>query len=72
MTAPDWGFDISETEAKLMEVNTKAKKNGPRYAALTVQNAAARLLTAIDRRVEGADSPRYKMWFCFTLDERID
>jgi hypothetical protein len=67
MTAPDWGFDISGTEAKLMEVSTKAKKNGPRYAALTAQNAAAQLLTAIDRRGEGADFPRYQMCFCFTL-----
>jgi hypothetical protein len=41
MMALDWGFDISETEAKLMEVSTKAKENGPRYAALTAQNAAA-------------------------------
>lgn len=40
MTALDWGFDIPETTAKLMEVSAKAKENGPRYAALTAQNAA--------------------------------
>ena len=40
MTALDWGFDIAETTAKLMEVSDKAKENGPRYAALTAQNAA--------------------------------
>jgi RepB DNA-primase from phage plasmid len=41
MTALDWGFDIPETTAKLMEVSGKAKENGPRYAALTAQNASA-------------------------------
>ena len=41
MTALDWGFDIPETSAKLMEVSAKAKENGPRYAELTAQNAAA-------------------------------
>jgi hypothetical protein len=41
MTALDWGFDIPETTARLMEVSSKAKQNGPRYAALTTQNAAA-------------------------------
>jgi hypothetical protein len=40
MTALDWGFAIPETTAKLMEVSAKAKENGPRYAALTAQNAA--------------------------------
>lgn len=28
MTALDWGFDISETSAKLMELGAKAKENG--------------------------------------------
>jgi RepB DNA-primase from phage plasmid len=41
MTALDWGFDIPETTAKLLEVSQKAKESGPRYAALTTQNAAA-------------------------------
>jgi hypothetical protein len=41
MTALDWGFAIDETAAKLLEVSGKAKENGPRYAALTTQNAAA-------------------------------
>jgi hypothetical protein len=41
ITALDWGFDVPETTAKLMEVSAKAKENGPRYAALTAQNAAA-------------------------------
>ena len=43
MTALDWGFDIAETTAKLMEVSDKAKENGPHYAALTTQNAATAL-----------------------------
>lgn len=46
MTALDWGFDIPETSAKLMEVSTKARENGPRYAELTAQNAAA----AVERK----------------------
>ena len=46
MTALDWGFEIPETTAKLMEVSAKAKENGPRYAALTAQNAAA----AVERK----------------------
>ena len=50
MTALDWGFDIPETSAKLMEVSAKAKENGPRYAALTAQNAAA----AVERKGQKA------------------
>ena len=46
MTALDWGFDIPETSAKLLEVSAKAKENGPRYAELTAQNAAA----AVERK----------------------
>jgi hypothetical protein len=46
MTALDWGFDIPETATKLIEVSAKAKENGPRYAALTVENAAA----AVERK----------------------
>lgn len=41
MTALDWDFDIPETTAKLMEVSSKAKENGPRCAALTAHDAAA-------------------------------
>lgn len=40
MTAQDWGFSTDETASKLMEVSTKARENGQRYAALTAQNAA--------------------------------
>jgi hypothetical protein len=50
MTALDWGFDIPETTAKLMEVSDKAKENGPRYAALTTQNATA----AVERKGQKA------------------
>jgi RepB DNA-primase from phage plasmid len=50
MTALDWGFDIPETTARLMEVSSKAKENGPRYAALTAQNAAA----AVERKGQKA------------------
>jgi RepB DNA-primase from phage plasmid len=41
MTALDWGWNIEETAARLMEVSAKARENGERYAALTAQNAAA-------------------------------
>jgi len=41
MTALDWGWNIEETAARLMEVSSKARENGDRYAALTAQNAAA-------------------------------
>jgi hypothetical protein len=50
MTALDWGFDIPETTTRLMEVSAKAKENGPRYAALTTQNAAA----AVERKGQKA------------------
>ena len=50
MTALDWGFDIPETNVKLMQVSAKAKENGPRYAALTVQNAAE----AVERKGQKA------------------
>ncbi len=50
MTALDCGFDIPETTIRLMEVSTKAKENGPRYAALTTQNAAA----AVERKGQKA------------------
>lgn len=41
MTALDWGWNIEETAARLMEVSTKARENGERYAARTAHNAAA-------------------------------
>ena len=41
MTALDWGWNIEETAARLMEVSSKARENGERYAAITAQNAAA-------------------------------
>ncbi len=50
MTALDWGFDIPETTAKLMQLSAKAKENGPRYAALTTQNAAE----AVERKGQKA------------------
>jgi hypothetical protein len=50
MTALDWGFDIPETTTRLMDVSAKAKENGPRYAALTTQNAAA----AVERKGQKA------------------
>jgi len=43
------GFDIPETTTRL-EVSAKAKENGPRYAALTAQNAAA----AVERKGQKA------------------
>ena len=41
MTALDWGWNMEETASRLMEVSSKARENGERYAALTAQNAAA-------------------------------
>jgi homoserine acetyltransferase len=46
MTALDWGWNIEETAARLMEVSSKARENGERYATLTAQNAAA----AVERK----------------------
>jgi hypothetical protein len=53
MTALDWGFDIAETTTKVMEVSAKARENGPRYAALTVQNAAAAVERNASKRGRG-------------------
>ena len=50
MTALEWGFDIPETTAKLMQLSAKAKENGLRYAALTTQNAGA----AVERKGQKA------------------
>lgn len=49
MTARDWGYSIEETANKLMELSSKARENGERYAALTASNAAA----AVERKGQG-------------------
>jgi homoserine acetyltransferase len=46
MTAITWGWSIEETAANLLEISTKARENGERYALMTAQNAAA----AVERR----------------------
>jgi hypothetical protein len=46
LLALDWGWDLAETCARLLEKSSKARENGERYARLTVQRAAA----AIHRR----------------------
>jgi hypothetical protein len=53
MTALDWGFAIEETTAKLMEVSGKAKENGPRYAALTTENAPTAVASRCQERGRG-------------------
>jgi RepB DNA-primase from phage plasmid len=45
MTAIDWGWDIEETAARLIEESRKARENGEGYANLTARNAA----TAVER-----------------------
>jgi hypothetical protein len=49
MTALDWGFSIEETAIQLMQVSSKARENGERYAVLTTGNAAA----AVERKGQG-------------------
>lgn len=49
MTALDWGFSIDDTASRLMELSTKARENGERYAQQTARNAAA----AVERRGQG-------------------
>jgi hypothetical protein len=46
MTAITWGWSVEETAANLLEISTKARENGERYALMTAQNAAA----AVERR----------------------
>jgi hypothetical protein len=46
MTALDWGFSTDETANKLLQVSSKARENGERYASLTAINAAA----AVERK----------------------
>jgi hypothetical protein len=48
-TALDLGFSIEETANKLMELSSKARENGERYAVLTAGNVAA----AVQRRGQG-------------------
>lgn len=40
-TAIEWGWSIQDTARRLMELSSKAKENGQRYAVLTATNAAA-------------------------------
>jgi hypothetical protein len=53
MTALDWGWNIEETAARLMEVSTKARENCERYAAVTAQNAAAAVERNAQRKGRG-------------------
>jgi hypothetical protein len=46
MIAIDWGWNIEETAARLMEESSKARENGRHYALETARNAAV----AVDRR----------------------
>jgi RepB DNA-primase from phage plasmid len=46
LIALDWGFDIEETAARLLEESPKARAEGERYARRTAQAAAA----ALERR----------------------
>jgi hypothetical protein len=49
MTALDWGHSIEETANHLMQVSSKARESGERYAVLTASNAAA----AVERKGQG-------------------
>jgi len=40
-TAIEWGWGIHDTASRLMELSSKARENGERYAILTATNAAA-------------------------------
>lgn len=44
LIAIDWGWSPAETTARLLEISSKARENGERYAKLTVQRAAAAVL----------------------------
>ncbi len=46
LLAIDWGWNIADTAARLLQESSKAKENGEAYALRTAQNAAA----AIERR----------------------
>ena len=49
MTALDWGYSTDETANQLMQVSSKARENGQRYAFLTASNAAV----AVQRKGQG-------------------
>lgn len=49
MTALDWGYNIDETAAQLIQLSPKAGENGERYAMRTATNAAA----AVQRKEQG-------------------
>lgn len=53
MTELDWGWSTEETAARLMEVSSKARESGERYAALTAQNAAAAVERNSQRKGRG-------------------
>lgn len=40
-TAIEWGWSVQDTAHRLMELSSKARENGERYAVLTATNAAA-------------------------------
>ena len=40
-TAIEWGWSVQDTARRLMELSSKARENGERYAILTASNAAA-------------------------------
>ena len=54
LLAIDWGWSIEATAARLLESSSKARENGPAYARLTTERAAAAVyrrslhLTSID------------------------
>jgi hypothetical protein len=49
MTALDWGYNNEETANQLMQVSSKARENGQRYASLTASNGAV----AVQRKGQG-------------------
>jgi hypothetical protein len=49
MTALDWGYTTDETANQLMQLSSKARENGARYASLTTSNAAV----AVERKGQG-------------------
>jgi len=40
-TAIEWGWSVQDTASRLMELSSKARENGERYAMLTATNAAS-------------------------------
>lgn len=43
LIAMDWGWSLSDTCARLLELSSKARENGERYARLTTERAAVAL-----------------------------